>query len=142
MTRQAEVSYTPKGTAVAKFGLAINRTWKDESGSKHEDTLFVDVEAWGRTAEIIEQYTDKGHTVFIEGRLKLDQWEDKQTKAKRSKIYVVCEKFHFVSSPRKEGDEQEEPPPKREQQQQRRPPPAKPPIDPDLDTADADDIPF
>lgn len=145
MTRDAEVSYTPKGTAVAKFALAINRIWKDDDGAKHEEVAFVDFEAWGRTAEIIEEFTGKGHTILIEGRLKQDTWDDKTTGAKRSKLKVVVEKFHFVSKPKGE-DEQEERP--RQQRPAQKPParspapPQRKPIDPDLDAPEEDDIPF
>jgi single-strand DNA-binding protein len=157
MTRDAEINYTPKGTAVANLSLAINRVWKDEGGTKHEETTFVEVAAFGRTAEIIGEYTAKGHTIFIQGRLKLDQWDDKQTGKKRSKLSVVCEKFSFVSSPKNEeggDDAYEEPPPVKQPASygtghQKAAPPSQrsykqspKPIDPDLDAADGDDIPF
>jgi single-strand DNA-binding protein len=150
MTRDAEVKYTPKGTAVAEIGLAINRKYKVEGEQDmREETTFVDVEAWGRTAEIIGEHCAKGHTIYIEGRLKLDQWDDKQTGQKRSKIRIVAEEFKFVSSPREDGDNK---PSGRYHEERshpatapgRRPPPAapkRPPADPDLDVSD-DDIPF
>lgn len=151
MTRDPEVSYTPKGTAVAKLSLAINRTWKDDDNVKHEEVTFVDCEAWGRTAEIIEEFTGKGHTILIQGRLKLDTWDDKTTGQKRSKMKVVVEKFHFVSKPlHEQGEEREERPPARQQQRpaqrppqrQAPPPPQRKPVDPDLDAPEEDDIPF
>ena len=98
ITRDPELKYTPKGTAVCKFGLAINRTWKDDGGNKRDETTFVDVDAFGKTAELIGQYLKKGRPVMIEGRLKLDQWDDKQTGAKRSKLGVVVESFQFMDS--------------------------------------------
>lgn len=153
LTRDPEVSYTPKGTAVANFSLAINRVWKDDSDQKHEEVAFIDCEAWGRTAEVIEEFTGKGHTILIEGRLKQDTWDDKTTGQKRSKLKVVVEKFHFVSKPKSEqDDEPREPrqpprksdqrPPARPPQRQAPPPPRRPPVDPDLDAPEEDDIPF
>lgn len=99
LTRDPEVSYTPKGTAVAKIGLAVNRQWTGEDGEKKEEVTFVDVEAWGRQAETIGQYMSKGRPIFIEGRLKLDSWEDKETHQKRSKLKVVLESFQFIGAP-------------------------------------------
>lgn len=98
LTRDPELKYTPKGTAVCKFGIACNRKWKDDSGQQKEDVTFIDVDAWGRTAEAISQYLKKGRPIYIEGRLKLDQWDDKQTNQKRSKLGVVCESFQFLDS--------------------------------------------
>jgi single stranded DNA-binding protein len=86
LTRDPELRYTPKGTAVAKIGLAVNRQWKSESGEQKEEVTFIDIEAWGRQAEVISQYMKKGSPLFIEGRLKLDSWEDKNTKQKVSKL--------------------------------------------------------
>ena len=98
LTRDPEVKYTSGGTAIAKLGMAINRTWTNKEGQKQEDTTFVDVDAFGRQAEVIGQYLKKGRPVMIEGRLKLDQWEDKQTGQKRSKLGVVLEGFQFLDS--------------------------------------------
>ena len=98
LTRDPELRYTPKGVAIAKLGLAINRTWKSETGETKEETTFVDVDAFGRTAETIGQYLKKGRPILIEGRLKLDQWDDKQTGQKRSKLGVVLETFQFLDS--------------------------------------------
>lgn len=103
LTRDPELRYTPKGTAVAKIGLAINRTWKTETGETKEEVTFVDVDAFGRQAETIGQYLKKGRPVLIEGRLKYDTWEDKQTNQKRSKLGVVLESFQFMDSNRGEG---------------------------------------
>jgi single-strand DNA-binding protein len=98
LTRDPELRYTPKGTAIAKIGLAINRSWKSETGEAKEEVTFVDVEAFGRTAENIGQYFKKGRPILIEGRLRLDQWDDKQTGQKRSKLGVVLETFQFLDS--------------------------------------------
>jgi single-strand DNA-binding protein len=100
LTRDPELRYTPKGTAVAKIGLAVNRTWVGEDGQKKEEVNFIDVEAWGRQAEVIGQYMKKGRPLLIEGRLKLDSWEDKNTKQKVSKLKVVLESFSFIDSNR------------------------------------------
>ena len=105
LTRDPELRYTPKGTAIARIGIAINRTWKDESGQNKEEVTFVDVDAWGRQAEVISQYLKKGRPILMEGRLKLDQWEDKNTHQKQSKLRVVLESFQFLDSGRTEGME-------------------------------------
>ena len=103
LTRDPELRYTPKGTAVAKIGLAVNRTWKSESGETKEEVTFVDVDAWGRQAETIGQYLKKGRPIMVEGRLKLETWEDKQTNQKRSRLGVVMENFQFLDSRGHEG---------------------------------------
>jgi single-strand DNA-binding protein len=100
LTRDPELRYTPKGTAIAKFGLAINRVWRNEAGETKEEVTFVDVDAFGRTAENIGQYMHKGSPILVEGRLRLDQWEDKQTNQKRSKLGVVADNVQFLGGPR------------------------------------------
>jgi single-strand DNA-binding protein len=96
LTRDPEMRVTPKGTAICQFGLAISRSWKDESGQVREETAFVDVEAWGKQGEVISKYCTKGRPLFVEGRLKFDQWEDKTSGQKRSKLKVVLENFQFI----------------------------------------------
>jgi single-strand DNA-binding protein len=96
LTRDPELRYTPKGTAVAKIGVAINRTWRTDAGETKEEVTFVDVDAFGRQAETLGQYMKKGRPIMIEGRLRLDTWEDKQTSQKRSKLGVVMESFQFL----------------------------------------------
>ncbi len=98
LTRDPEMRYTPKGTAVAKFGLAVNRTWKNEGGETQNEVTFVDIDAFGRQAEVICQYMKKGRPFLVEGRLKLDQWEDKNTHQKQSKLKVVLEGFSFIDT--------------------------------------------
>jgi single-strand DNA-binding protein len=98
LTRDVELRHTAGNQAIAKIGLACNRRWKTPEGEQREESMFVDCEAWGKTAEFIAQYFSKGRPIFIEGRLKLDQWEDKETKAKRSKHVVVIENVQFVDS--------------------------------------------
>lgn len=96
LTRDPEVRYTPKGNAVAELGLAINRFFTQDNGEKREETTFVDVTLWGRQAELAQQYLQKGRPVYIEGRLQLDSWEDKQSGQKRSKLKVVGEVMQFL----------------------------------------------
>jgi len=98
LTRDPEVRYTPKGTAVTEIGMAMNRTYTAENGEKREETTFVDVTLWGRTAEIAGEYLKKGRPVFIEGRLQLDTWDDKQSGQKRSKLKVVGEGLQLIGS--------------------------------------------
>ncbi len=97
LTRDPEVRYTPKGTAVAEVGLAINRFIPaSDGGEKREETTFVDVTLWGRTAEIAGEYLKKGRPVLIEGRLQLDSWDDKASGQKRSKLKVVGESMQLL----------------------------------------------
>ncbi|MBU6409060.1 MAG: single-stranded DNA-binding protein [Verrucomicrobia bacterium] len=98
LTRDPELRYTPKGTAIARLGLACNRKWKSETGEMKEEVTFVDVDAFGKTAETIGQYLKKGRPIMIEGRLRYDTWEDKQTGQKKSKLGVVLETFQFLDS--------------------------------------------
>lgn len=100
LTRDPEVRYTPKGTAVCQLGLAVNRTWKDESGQDKEEVTFVDIEVWGKQAETASKYLSKGRPVFVEGRLKLDSWEDKESGQKRNKLKVVGERIQFLGAPK------------------------------------------
>jgi len=96
LTRDPELRYTPQGVAIAKIGLAINRSWKTESGESKEEVTFVDVDAFRRQAETLAQYLKKGSPLMVEGRLKLDQWDDKQTGQKRSRLGIVLEGFQFL----------------------------------------------
>ena len=103
LTRDPELRYTPKGTAVAKVGLAINHKWTTDTGEKKEDVTFVDVDSFGRTAENLAQYVRKGSSILVEGRLKLDTWDDKTTGQKKSKLGVVAESIQFLSSPNRDA---------------------------------------
>ena len=98
LTRDPELRVTPKGTAICQFGLAVIRQFKDESGQNRDETTFVDIEAWGKQGELVAKYLTKGSPAMVEGRLKLDQWEDKQSGQKRSKLKVVLENVQFLSS--------------------------------------------
>ncbi len=115
LTRDPELRVTPKGTSICQFSLAINRDWKTESGEKQTEVVYVDVEAWGKQGEVISKYLTKGKPLYVEGRLRLDQWEDKATKEKRSRMKVVLEQFQFLGS-RDESPRSEAPPPAREKQ--------------------------
>ncbi len=95
LTRDPELRYLPSNTAVVNLGLAVNRRWRNQQGEQQEETTFVDCEAFGRQAEILNQYLKKGRPLFIEGRLKLDQWQNREGQ-QRSKMKVVVEQFQFV----------------------------------------------
>ena len=154
VTRDPELRYTPKGTAVVELGLAVNRRYTADNGEKREEVVFVDVTYWGKTAEVAAEYLRKGRPVFIEGRLQLDSWDDKQTGQKRSKLRVVGESLEFLGS--REGGGEGRPSssgggeydePRQTSRPAQRPPgqrpsaPPKPPADPDLDV-EGDDVPF
>lgn len=109
LTRDPELTYTPNQMAVCKFGLAVNRKFKGRDGSEREDVLFVDCTAFDKRGEAISQYLTKGKPVFVEGSLKLDSWDDKQTGQKRSKLYVIVENFQFVGG-REQGQGQDQAP--------------------------------
>ena len=98
LTRDPEVRYTPKGSAVADLGIAVNRQYTLDTGEKREEVTFVDVTFWGRTAEIAGEYLKKGRSVFIEGRLQLDTWDDKQSGQKRSKLKVIGEMMQMLGA--------------------------------------------
>lgn len=106
VTRDPEVKYTNKGTAIAKLGMAVSRKWSTESGEKKEETTFVDVDFIGKIAETVGKFIKKGDPIHIDGRLKLDQWEDKKTGEKRSKLGILGEGMQFLnraSSPAEGG---------------------------------------
>ncbi len=137
LTRDPEVRYTPKGTAVCTLGLAVNERYTAQSGETREETVFVDVDVWGRQAETAGQYLSKGRPVFVEGRLRLDQWDDKDTGQKRSRLKVVGQRVQFLGSPRQGAEFQDSAPggeaPGRS---------PKPAAEPSAEPADDDNIPF
>jgi len=163
LTRDPEIKYTPKGTAIADIGLAVNRNYTTESGEKREEVTFIDVTLWGRTAEIVGEYCKKGRPLFVEGRLQLDTWDDKQTGQKRSKLKVVGDNIQLLGGregggeggggggaagggrPRSSEGEYDGPPSGGSGGgggfKKAPPPQRKAPADPDLDAAE-DDIPF
>ena len=132
LTRDPEVRYTPSGTAVGDLGLAVNETYKNKAGETVESTVFVDVEVWSRQAETCAEYLHKGSPVFVEGRLKLDQWENQQGE-KRSKLRVRADRVQFLGAP-KRTDVEDAPTGVT--------PPTAPPVAPAAPAADEDDIPF
>ena len=95
LTRDPEIRYTPSGTAVADFGLAVNRRWRSQDGDDREEVCFVDITAWGRQGEVISEHLSKGDPVLIEGRLRMDTWQG-QDGQKRTKHKVVVENFQFL----------------------------------------------
>jgi len=98
LTRKPEVRFTPGGMAICKIGMAVNRRFKDQTGNWKEEPTFVDVTIFGKRGEAFAKFHDKGKPAFIEGELRLDQWEDKQSGEKRSKLYVVGNEWQFVGS--------------------------------------------
>jgi single-strand DNA-binding protein len=156
LTRDPQLKYLPSQTAVVEFGLATNRRFKSATGEEREEVCFVDCSAFGRTAEVINQYCQKGKQLYIEGRLKYDQWEDKQGGGKRSKLTVVVENFQFLGGRDGGGagggggpqqhtgeDDQSRPParPQRGAPQAPPAPPSEPPIGDEKHFNDSD-IPF
>ena len=143
VTRDPEVKFTSKGSAVTDIGLAINRNYTLDNGEKREETTFVDVELWGRLAEIAGEYAKKGRPLYVEGRLRMDTWEDKASGQKRSRMKVVGENLQLLGG-RTEGggsrpagggehESHEAPAPRRSA-----PPPSRPAPSSEPD----DDIPF
>lgn len=130
LTRDPEVRYTPSGTAVGDLGLAINENYKNKAGETVESTVFVDVEVWARQAETCAEYLYKGSPVFVEGRLKLDQWTNQQGE-KRSKLRVRAERVQFLGAPKRGAETADAP--------QHSMPPA---AEFEAPVADEDDIPF
>lgn len=146
VTRDPEIKYTPKGSAVADLGLAINRSYTNQGGEKVEETTFVDVELWGRLAEIAGEYAKKGRPIFIEGRLRIDSWEDKQSGQKRSRLKVVGEGLQLLGTRQGGGGgeyDMDSPPASPTPQRRPAAPPQRqgPPKPAPLDAED-DDIPF
>lgn len=97
LTRDPEMRYLPSNTAVTALGLAINRRWRNQQGEQQEEVTFIDCEAFGKVAELLNQYMRKGRPLYVEGRLKLDQWQDKEGH-NRSKLKVIIESFQFIDS--------------------------------------------
>lgn len=106
LTRDPEVRYTPSGTAVGDVGVAISESYRNKAGELVETTCFVDVEVWGRQAETTAEYLSKGSPVLIEGRLRLDQWENQQGE-KRSRLKVRADRVQFLSGGNRKGGSQE-----------------------------------
>lgn len=105
LTRDVEVKYTGKGTAIADISIAINRKWKDQDNQMKEETTFVDLTAFGKTAELAGQYISKGSSCYFEGRLNLETWEDKTSGQKRSKMKVIIENMQFLGGKKESGSQ-------------------------------------
>lgn len=103
-TRDPEVRFSPKGSAICSLSLAVNRQWKDDSGQKKEEVSFIDCTAFGKTAEVLGQYVKKGNPVLVQGRLKQETWQDKQTNAKRSKLVVIVDSMQLMGGKRDSSD--------------------------------------
>ena len=158
LTRDPQLKYLPSQTAVVEFGLACNRKFKGQNGEDREEVTFVDCSAFGKQAEVLNQYCSKGKPLFLQGRLKYDSWEDKQGGGKRHKLTVVIENFQFIGSRdgggggggggggNYEGGEYDQRPQRpqqggRPQQQQRNAPPPQQPFG-EEEQFKEDDIPF
>lgn len=137
LTRDPELRMTPKGTAICTFGLAVNRQFRDEAGGTREETTFVDLEAWGKTGELVSKYLTKGSPAMVEGRLRFDSWESK-TGEKRNKLKVVVDNVQFLSSRGGEGGGGTEPSQERRQGAPQREASSQEPPANDVD----DDVPF
>lgn len=131
LTRDAELRVLPKGTPIAQFGMAVSRKYKDDSGAEREDTTFVDVEAWGKQADLVAKYLTKGSPCLVEGRLKLDQWEDKTSGQKRTRLKVVMENVQFLGASKGKSEVSAS---------ESRPAPASPP--PSGEPVDESSVPF
>jgi single-strand DNA-binding protein len=164
LTRDPETRVTPTGLTICKLGLAVNRNYTGQDGERKEETTFVDCDAFGKPAEIIARYMAKGRGILIEGRLRLDQWEDKQSGQPRSRLGVVVENFQFVGGRGAEGEggeggaggggyEDRSPPARQAQPQQgrgnygggsggTRPQRSQPPPPPQENESFDDDVPF
>ena len=112
MTRDPQLKHLPSGMTVAEFGIAVNHKWKGKDGQDREEVLFIDCAAFGRGAEVINQYCQKGKAMLVEGRLKFDTWEDKNGGGKRSKHSVVVDNFQLMGG-RNDGDNSGTPAPDR-----------------------------
>ncbi len=98
LTRDPEVRYTPKGNAVCDMAIAVNRRYVNDAGERQEEVTYLDIVLWNKQAELAGQYLAKGRSVYVEGRLQMDSWEDKATGQKRTKIRIVCENMQFLDS--------------------------------------------
>ena len=135
LTRDPQLKYLPSQMPVVEFGLAVNHKWRSKTGEDREEVLFIDCSCFGKGAEIINQYCQKGKPLLVEGRLKLDSWEDKQGGGKRHKHTVVVDNFQFVGgrdggggAPAQTYDaDQGEAPPPPQRPPMNRPAPARPP---------------
>jgi single-strand DNA-binding protein len=153
-TRDPELRYTPTGVAVCDLGLAINRNYVTDDGQKKTDTTFVDVTLWAKTAELVSKYVKKGSPIFVDGRLQMDSWEDKQTHQQRTRLKIIGESVQLLASRPQTQEQASEPTPSPALQEQRArnaaaapafkptPTPVAPAPAPNSTDIDPDDIPF
>ena len=104
ITRAPELRYTPAGMAVCEIGVAVNRSWTNDAGEKKEEVTFLDCTAWSKTGETISKHLRKGDPILIEGRLRMENWTDKQSQEKRSKLAITIESFSFIGTKRTEKE--------------------------------------
>lgn len=116
LTRDPQLKYLPSNMAITEFGMACDRKFKVASGEEREEVLFIDVCAFGKKAETLNQYVKKGDPLFVTARLKLDTWDDKTTGAKRFKVTAVIESFQFIRGKDSAGDESDQRTPARGRQ--------------------------
>ena len=154
LTRDPQLSYLPNQTPAVEIGMAINRRWRGQDGEQREDTCFVDCRAYGRQAEVLNQYMSKGRGLLVEGRLNFSQWES-QDGQKRSKLRVIIENFQFLGSGGGQGraggggggGQQQRPAPQPQAGQEPQPEPAYggdqgEPMPPEVEAQGGDNIPF
>lgn len=103
LTRDPEVKYTPKGTAIVEIGLAVNRNYTTADGERREEVTYVDVSFFGKQAEVLGQWMKKGRPLYVEGRLKLDSWDDRESGKKQYRLRVTGEEFQFLGSKNEGG---------------------------------------
>ncbi len=151
LTRDPELRYTQQGSAICDFRIAVNRQYMTSDGQKKEEVSFIDINVWGRQAESCNRFIKKGSQVFVEGRLKMDSWQDKETGKNRSRLFVVAERIQFLSYRQSDASGQQEPvqqqrqdyQQKNQQQGQQQQNPPQPPEEAfEVDNEPADDIPF
>ena len=106
LTRDLELRFTPQGTAVAEFGIAINETWKDKSGQKQESVSFFDCTLFGKSAEGLADYLKKGRKILVDGKLRQDRWQDEKTGQNRSKIKILVDRVTFLGGAKDGGSKE------------------------------------
>lgn len=142
LTRDPEIRHTPAGMAVGEITIASNRTFQDKDGNKQEESTFTDITFWGRKAEVIGEYVRKGDPLYVEGRLTLDSWEDKETGQKRSKLKVTGETFEFLQGKASVREDAVQPASNYERAHEAARNPALATVAPVNHPAQGDDIPF
>jgi single-strand DNA-binding protein len=119
ISQDIETRFLPNGNGITEFSVAVNKKWTTESGEKKEKVSFIPCKCWGKRGEVIAQYFTKGSAILLRGELDMEQWEDKATQQKRSKLVLFIEEFDFCGDKRQEGQPTGQPP-----RQQQRPAPS------------------